>query len=303
MNLSVDLVPGLRLKNPVMTASGTYGYGLGYEDLVDVTRLGAIVCKGTTLQPRNGNPQPRITETTGGVLNAVGLENIGVVALIRDIAPHWCLMDVPAIVNIAGETISDYAEIATRLEGISGIAALEVNISCPNVTLGGMSFGTESRIAARLVRRVRDRTKLPLLVKLTPNVTDIARLAVAVADAGADALTVINSIAGLAIDVHTRRPVLGNVTGGLSGPAIKPVALHAVRMVSQAVNIPVVGCGGIASGEDAVAFILAGACAIQVGSAGMRNPALPLEVIDGIAEYMRSWGVADIGDLVGTLNG
>ncbi len=301
MNLAVKITPGLKLQNPVMTASGTYGYGLEYEGLADVSRIGAIVSKGTTLEPRDGNPQPRITETPCGILNAIGLENIGVAALIRDVAPRWATMDVPAIVNIAGETIGDYAEVAARLNGVPGIAAIEVNISCPNVELGGMVFGTDPDIAAGLVRQVRASTKLPLLVKLTPNVTDIARLALAVEDAGADALTVINTLKGLAIDVHTRRPVLGNVSGGLSGPAVKPVALYAVYEVSRAVAIPVIGCGGIGSGEDAVEFMLAGARAVQVGSAAMQDPAAPLRVIEGIADYMQAAGVNDVNELVGAL--
>ena len=301
MNLTVEITPGLRLKNPVMSASGTYGYALEYEGLADVARFGAIVSKGTTLEPRDGNPQPRITETPCGILNAIGLENIGVEALIRDVAPRWAAMDVPAIVNIAGETISDYAEVAARLDGVPGVAAIEVNISCPNVELGGMVFGTDPDIAAGLVRRVRAKTKLPLIVKLTPNVTDIARLALAVEAVGADALTVINTLKGLAIDAHTRRPVLGNVSGGLSGPAVKPVALHAVYEVSRVVSIPIIGCGGISSGEDAVEFMLAGARAVQVGSAAMKDPAAPLRVIDGIADYLRSVGVADVNELVGAL--
>ncbi len=301
MNLVVEIAPGLKLKNPVMSASGTYGYGLDYEGLADVSRFGAIVSKGTTLGPKDGNPQPRITETPCGILNAIGLENIGAIALIRDVAPRWAAIDVPAIVNIAGETVGEYAEVAARLDGVPGVAALEVNISCPNVALGGMAFGTDPDVAAGLVRGVRAKTKLPLLVKLTPSVTDIARLALAVEDAGADALTAINTLKGLAIDVHTRRPVLGNASGGLSGPAVKPMALHAVREVARVVKIPVIGCGGIVSGEDAVEFLLAGARAVQVGSAAMKDPAAPLDVIDGIAEYMRAAGVNDVNDLVGAL--
>jgi dihydroorotate dehydrogenase (NAD+) catalytic subunit len=301
MNLTVEITPGLKLRNPVMTASGTYGYGLEYDGLAEVTRFGAIVSKGTTLKPKDGNPQPRITETPDGILNAIGLENIGVEALIRDIAPRWAKLDVPAIVNIAGETVSDYADVAARLNGVPGVAALEVNISCPNVELGGMVFGTDPRIAAGLVRGVRAATDLPLLVKLTPNVTDIAGLARAVEEAGADALTVINTLKGLAIDAHTRRAVLGNTSGGLSGPAVKPVALYAVYDVSRAVKIPVIGCGGIVSGEDAVEFMLAGARAVQVGSAAMKDPAAPLKVIDGITEYLRTADVEDVNDLVGAL--
>ncbi len=299
MNLSVEIAPGLKLKNPVMTASGTFGNGLEYDGLVDVREFGAIVSKGTTLEPKEGNPQPRITETPYGVLNAIGLENIGVDALIRDVAPRWAELGVSAIVNIAGEMLGDYAEIASRLDGVPGVSAIEVNISCPNVELGGMVFGTNPKLAAGLVRLVKERTTLPVLVKLTPNVTDIVELAMEVEDAGADALTVINTLKGIAIDAHTRRPILGNISGGLSGPAIKPVALYAVYEVTRAVEIPVVGCGGIATGEDAVEFLLAGARAVQVGTAAMKDPAAPLAVIEGIRGYLSADGVNDVNTLIG----
>lgn len=302
-NLSVQLAPrhktGLKLRNPVMTASGTFGYGTEYSSLVDIQRLGAIVCKGTTLQPRDGNPQPRLAETPSGLLNSIGLQNIGVKALIKEKAPLWATWDVPVIVNIAGERLKEYAQVASLLEGVVGVKALELNISCPNVEAGGMEFGTSPRMAAQVTKAVRKASSLPLLVKLTPNVTDILEVAKAVAEAGADALTLINTVKGMAIDLTTRKPVLGNTSGGLSGPAIKPVALYAVYRVSQAVNIPVVGCGGISSAEDALEFLMAGATAVQIGTATFNNPETALEVIAGLESFMRKEGIKDLASLIG----
>jgi dihydroorotate dehydrogenase (NAD+) catalytic subunit len=283
----------------VMTASGTFGYGTEYSHLFDIERLGAIVSKGTTLTPREGNPQPRIAETACGVLNAIGLENIGVSALIKEEAPVWAGWRVPVIVNIAGETVTQYAELAGRLDGVAGISALEVNISCPNVTMGGDEFGAEPGPAARVTGAVREATSLPVLVKLTPNTADIVKVARAVAAAGANALTLVNTLRGMVIDTRRRRPLLGNVTGGLSGPAIKPVALAMVYEVAGAVKIPVVGCGGIATANDALEFIMAGASAVQVGTAGFANPKAPLEVIEGIEAFMEKEGVGDIAELIG----
>jgi dihydroorotate dehydrogenase (NAD+) catalytic subunit len=283
----------------VMTASGTFGYGTEYGHLFDIERLGAIVSKGTTLTPREGNPQPRIAETACGVLNAIGLENIGVSALIKEEAPVWAGWRVPVIVNIAGETVTQYAELAGRLDGVAGISALEVNISCPNVTMGGDEFGAEPGPAARVTGAVREATSLPVLVKLTPNTADIVKVARAVAAAGANALTLVNTLRGMVIDTRRRRPLLGNVTGGLSGPAIKPVALAMVYEVAGAVKIPVVGCGGIATANDALEFIMAGASAVQVGTAGFANPKAPLEVIEGIEAFMEKEGVGDIAELIG----
>jgi dihydroorotate dehydrogenase (NAD+) catalytic subunit len=301
--LSVELAPkhrtGLMLSNPVMTASGTCGYGTDYGELFDIERLGAIVCKGVTLLPRDGNPQPRIAETTGGVLNSIGLQNIGVSALVEEVAPVWATWRVPVIVNIAGETVSDYAELAGRLDGVAGVSALEVNISCPNVSAGGAEFGSEPGVAARVTAAVREATSLPVLVKLTPNTSDIVRVAVAVARGGADALTLINTLKGMAIDVTQRRPLLGGITGGLSGPAIKPVALYMVYEVASAVGVPVIGCGGIATAKDALEFIMAGASAVQVGTAGFTNPRAPLEVLEGIEGFMEKEGVTDITELIG----
>ncbi|MBN1862139.1 MAG: dihydroorotate dehydrogenase [Dehalococcoidales bacterium] len=290
---------GLKLANPVMTASGTFGYGTEYCHLFDIERLGAIVCKGTTLEPRDGNPQPRIAETACGVLNAIGLQNIGFKALLKEKAPVWAGWRVPVIVNIAGETITQYAELADMLDGVAGISALEVNISCPNVTAGGAEFGAEPGPAARVTGAVREATSLPVLVKLTPNTADIVKVAKAVAGVGADALTLVNTLKGMAIDIRQRRPMLGNVTGGLSGPAVKPVALAMVYEVAGAVKIPVIGCGGITTASDALEFIMAGASAVQVGTAGFANPQAPLEVIEGIEEFMRQEGVADITELIG----
>jgi dihydroorotate dehydrogenase (NAD+) catalytic subunit len=282
-----------------MTASGTFGYGTEYAPPFDIERLGAIVCKGVTLLPRDGNPQPRIAETAGGVLNSIGLQNIGVSALVKEMAPVWASWRVPVIVNIAGETVSDYAELAGRLEGVAGVSALEVNISCPNVTAGGAEFGSEPGMAARVTSAVREATSLPLLVKLTPNTADILRVAVAVAKAGADALTLVNTLKGMVIDVTRRRPLLGGITGGLSGPAIKPVALAMVYEVAGAVGVPVIGCGGIATASDALEFIMAGASAVQVGTAGFTNPRASLEVLEGIEKFMAEEGIADITELIG----
>jgi dihydroorotate dehydrogenase (NAD+) catalytic subunit len=303
VNLAVQLAPrnlrGLRLKNPVMTASGTFGYGTEYADFVDIQRLGAIVCKGTTLEPREGNPQPRLAETPSGLLNSIGLQNIGVEALVKEKAPLWASWQVPVIVNIAGASVDDYARLAARLDGVAGVSGLEANIGCPNVKSGGMEFGTDPRAAAAVTAAVKKASSLPVMVKLTPNVTSIVEIAEAVADAGADALCLINTLRGMAIDVSTRKPSLGNVCGGLSGPAIKPVALHMVYQVAERVKLPIVGCGGIMSAQDALEFIMAGASAVEVGTAQFVNPRALLEVLEGIEEFMRREGVKDISELVG----
>jgi len=303
MNLAVQLAPkhhrGLLLANPVMTASGTFGYGTEYGHVFDIHGLGAIVCKGTTLEPREGNPQPRVAETACGLLNSIGLQNIGVDALIREKAPIWASWRVPVIVNIAGETINDYAKVASKLEGVAGVSAIEVNISCPNLKAGGAEFGAEPKSAASVVAAVKAATSLPVLVKLTPNTSDIVKVAVAVAEAGADAVSLINTIRGMAIDIAGRRPLLGNITGGLSGPAIKPVALYMVYEVAGAVAIPVIGCGGITTANDAIEFIMAGASAIQVGTANLTNPRAPLEVLEGIEEFLRKEGISSLAELIG----
>ncbi|MFC2051306.1 dihydroorotate dehydrogenase [Chloroflexota bacterium] len=304
MNLSTQLAPrhprGLLLTNPVMTASGTFGYGTEHSHLFDVQKLGAIICKGTTLEPREGNPQPRLAETAGGLLNSIGLENIGVSALIKEKAPIWASWRVPVIVNIAGETVGDYARLAGQLEGVPGISGLEVNISCPNVKAGGAEFGVEPGSAAEVTIAVRKATSLPVLVKLTSNTNDIVKVAVTVAEAGADAISLINTLKGMAIDITRRKPLLGSITGGLSGPAIKPVALYMVYEVAGAVDVPVIGCGGIATSGDAIEFIMAGASAIQVGTAGFNNPRAPLDVLEGIDQFMEKEGISNLSELIGT---
>ena len=304
MNLSVQLAhknpQGLLLTNPVMTASGTFGYGTEYSHMFDIQKLGAMVCKGTTLKPREGNPQPRIAETASGMLNSIGLQNIGVNALIKEKAPIWASWRLPVIVNIAGESVDDYSRLAGQLDGIAGISGLEVNISCPNVTAGGAEFGANPDSAAAVTTAVREATSLPVLVKLTPNTTDIAKVAVAVTKAGADAISLINTLKGMAIDLNKRKSLLGNITGGLSGPAIKPVALYMVYEVAGAVDIPVIGCGGITTANDALEFIMAGASAIQVGSASFTDPRAPLDVLEGIEQFMKKEGVKNLTELIGT---
>ena len=307
MNLSVQLAPkhqkGLLLTNPVMTASGTFGYGTEYSHLFDIQRLGAIVCKGTTLEPKEGNPQPRLAETASGLLNSIGLQNIGVKALIEAKAPLWVQWRVPVIVNIAGETVKDYAKLASQLDGVAGISAIEVNISCPNVKAGGAAFGTNPKSAAEVTTAVKAATSLPLLVKLTPNTGNIAEVAIAVASAGADAISLINTLKGTAIDIAKRRPLLGSVSGGLSGPAIKPLALYMVYEVAGAVKVPVVGCGGIYTTSDAIEFVMAGASAIQVGTASFTNPRAPLDILEGIEQFMEKEGIDNLTDLIGVARG
>jgi len=302
-NLAVQLAPqnrrGLLLANPVTAASGTFGYGTEYAEIIDIQRLGAIICKGTTLKPCSGNPQPRMVETVGGVLNSIGMENIGVDALIREKAPIWAGWSVPVIVNILGNSIEEYAEIARLLDGVAGVSSIEINISCPNVSAGGMEFGATPEAAAAATAAVRADTTLPLIVKLSPNVTDITEIAHAVIAAGADAISLINTLKGMAIDLASRRPVLGNISGGLSGPAIKPVALHMVYQVAREVRVPVIGCGGIASASDALEFILAGASAIQVGTATFANPRAPLDILEGIEDFMVKEGVHQLSELIG----
>jgi len=303
MNLAVQLAPrhstGLLLTNPVMTASGTFGYATEYSHPFDIQKLGAIVCKGTTLKPKEGNPQPRIAETACGMLNSIGLQNIGVDALIKEKAPIWANWRVPVIVNIAGETIDDYAKVAGKLNGVSGISAIEVNISCPNIDRGGAEFGVNPESAAEVTAAVKAATSLPILVKLTPNTSDIAGIAISVAEAGADAISLINTLKGMAIDTIKRKPLLGNITGGLSGPAIKPVALYMVYEVASAVDVPVIGCGGIITAKDAIEFIMAGASAIQMGTASFNNPRAPFEILEGIKQFMEKEEIEDIRELIG----
>jgi dihydroorotate dehydrogenase (NAD+) catalytic subunit len=307
MKLSIQLAPknkkGLVLANPVMTASGTFGWGTDYEHLFDIQRLGAIVCKGTTLKPREGNPQPRLAETPCGVLNAIGLQNIGVEAVIKEKAPIWAGWRVPVIVNIVGETVEEYALVARKLDGVAGISGIEVNIGCPNIEAGGAEFGAHPDSAAVVTAAVRAATSLPVMVKLTPDTGDIVGVAKAVAEAGADAISLINTLRGMVIDIAKRRPLLGSVSGGLSGPAIKPIALYLVYSVAGAVKVPVVGIGGIASSSDALEFIMAGASAVQVGTANFSNPRAPIEVLEGIEDFMAKEGVKDIAELIGAGRG
>jgi len=303
VNLSVELAPknkrGLRLANPVMTASGTFGYGIEYETIFDIQRLGAVICKGTTIKPRAGNTQPRIAETPAGMLNSIGLQNIGVEVLIRDKAPVWSKWTVPVLVNIAGETVDEYSELAKRLDRVPGVSGIEVNISCPNVNAGGAEFGMRPESAAEVTAAVREATTLPVVVKLTPNTGEVVAVAVAVSRAGADAVSLVNTLKGMAIDIRRRRPVLGNTTGGLSGPAIRPVALRMVYEVAGTIDIPVIGCGGIATGNDALEFFMAGASAIQVGSASFANPRAAVDVLEGIEAFLREEKVESISEIVG----
>jgi len=299
-DLSVD-IGGLTLKNPVMTASGTFGYAREFAPFMDVSQLGAIIVKGISLKPRPGNPPPRIVETACGMLNAIGLENVGVERFISDKMPYLQSLDAPVIVNILGDTAPEYGEIARRLSDVPGVAALEVNISCPNVKEGGVAFGSDPRMAAKVTETVKKNTSLPVMVKLSPNVTDIVAIARAVAEAGANSLSLINTLLGMAIDVKSRRPKLANIMGGLSGPAIKPVALRMVFQVSRAVTIPVIGIGGIINAGDALEFIIAGASAVQVGTASFRDAAAAINVLHGMDAWLREQSIPAITDLIGSL--
>jgi dihydroorotate dehydrogenase (NAD+) catalytic subunit len=294
-------IGGLALKNPVMTASGTFGYGEEFSGFCDLNRLGAIVVKGLSLEPRAGNPAPRIMETPCGMLNAVGLQNVGVRKFISDKLPFLRTLDVAVVANIFGETVDEYRQVASLLSRAAGVHALEVNISCPNVKRGGISFGAHPEVAADVTTRVKSETDLPVIVKLTPNVTDITEVARAVEAVGADALSMINTLTGMSVDIERRRPHLANVTGGLSGPAIKPIALRMVWQAVGAVKIPVIGIGGIATAADALEFLIAGARAVQVGTANFVNPAVTVEIVDGIREFMDRQGIARIDDLIGSL--
>ncbi|MDF1613949.1 dihydroorotate dehydrogenase [Desulfurivibrio dismutans] len=294
-------IGGCILRNPVMTASGTFGYGREFEDFIDLTRLGAVVVKGISLLPRAGNPPPRVVETPCGMLNAIGLENVGVEAFVQDKLPWLQRTGATVVVNILGNTVDEYAELAQRLDNVEGVAAVEVNISCPNVKEGGVAFGTDPAMAAAVTGAVRRACKLPLIIKLSPNVTDIQLMARSVAEAGADAVSLINTLLGMAIDLQSRRPKLANVVGGLSGPAIKPVALRMVWQAAQAVKIPVIGIGGIMTAEDALEFIIAGATAVQVGTANFINPRATDEIINGIVEYLAQHNMRSINELRNTL--
>lgn len=297
VNLEVHL-GGLILKNPVLTASGTFGFGLEFLPYLDLNSLGGVVVKGLTLKPRQGNPPPRLVETPAGLLNAVGLQNPGVDYFLQHLLPKLRQYDTNFIVNISGQTVEEYGLLAEKLT-VPGVAALEVNISCPNVKAGGMMFGTDPEQAAAVVKQVKAHTSLPVIVKLSPNVTDIVAMAKAVAEAGADVLSLINTLLGMAIDINTRRPVLGNVMGGLSGPAVKPVAVRMVYQVAQAVELPIIGMGGIVTAKDALEFILAGAKAVAVGTGNFLNPRATVELVAGLEKYCLENEIADINELVG----
>jgi len=292
---------GLELQNPVMTASGTFGYAQEFDDLVDLNRLGAIIVKGLSLEPAPGNPPPRIVETAGGMLNAIGLENVGIKAFVAHKLDFLKTLKPPIFVNIYGKKEEEYGQLASRIEAIESISGIEVNISCPNVKAGGMAFGVDPAAVFSVVNRVRKKTTKLLIVKLSPNVTDIAQIAQQAEAAGADVISLINTLSAMAIDIETRRPKLANIVGGLSGPAIKPVALRMVWQVARTVKIPVIGIGGILTAADALEFLIAGATAIQVGTANFINPRATTDIIDGLEAFLIENDIAKITDLIGTL--
>lgn len=300
-HLEVNIGGGVVLANPVMTASGTFGYGREFEPLVDLNRLGGIVVKGVSLKPSAGNPPPRIVETACGMLNAIGLENVGLEAFVSEKLPFLKTLSPRIFVNIYGRQVEEYAALVGELDGPEGIDGLEINISCPNVKAGGIAFGVDPTAAAKVVAAVRKRTTRHLMVKLSPNVTDITAIALRVADAGADSVSLINTLTGMAVDVRTRRPKLANITGGLSGPAIKPVALRMVWETARKINIPVVGIGGIMTAEDALEFLIAGATAVQIGTASFINPRAATDVLDGINRYLSENNLLSVTEIIGTL--
>jgi dihydroorotate dehydrogenase (NAD+) catalytic subunit len=295
-------IGGIILKNPVITASGTFGYGEEFGSLVDLNRIGAIIVKGLSLEPSKGNKPPRVVETPCGMLNAIGLENIGIDAFINKKLPFLKTLSTPVIVNIYGKSIDEYARLAEIIEDNGEIAAIEVNISCPNVKKGGIAFGIKAKSAYKVTKAVRGKTTKTLIVKLSPNVTDITEIAESAVEAGADSLSLINTITGMAIDINTRRPRLANITGGLSGPAIKPIALRMVWQVAQKVKVPVIGVGGIFSAEDAVEFFIAGATAVQIGTANFVNPRTTIDIIEGIEKYLTDRNISSLSEIIGTLD-
>lgn len=301
LKTQVHIGRGLTIKTPVMTASGTFGYGLEYGDFIDLNRLGGVLVKGTTLHPRQGNPYPRMAETPSGMLNAVGLQNKGVDYFCEHIYPAISGYDTAMIVNVSGSQVEDYIETAEKINALERIPAIELNISCPNVKEGGMAFGVTCAGAASVVRAVRAVYDKTLIVKLSPNVTDITEVARAVEAEGADSISMINTLLGMAIDAEKRRPVLSTITGGLSGPAVKPIALRMVWQTAQAVKVPIIGMGGIASATDAIEFLLAGASAVEVGTYNFVDPSVTTQIVDGIEDYMRRHGFTDIQDLIGAL--
>jgi dihydroorotate dehydrogenase (NAD+) catalytic subunit len=301
-NLAVN-VGGISMKNPVMTASGTFGYGERFAPLFDLNRLGAIIVKGLSLKPAPGNPPPRTVETCGGMLNAIGLENIGLAAFVKEKLPFLQSLDTPIILNIYGQNLDEYAKLAERIHDLEGVAGIELNISCPNVKAGGIAFGTDPKMAFQVTKLVREKTKLPLIVKLSPNVTDVGTIARSVEEAGADAVSLINTITSMAVDVETRRPKLANKVGGLSGPAIKPIALRMVWETVQAVALPVIGIGGIMDASDALEFLIVGAQAVQVGTANFVNPRATVEIAEGLRNYLVKKDIPDISQVIGSLKG
>ena len=303
MNPNLKIKLGrISLKNPVLAASGTFGYGEEYGRFIDLNQLGGIITKTVTLEPKEGNRPPRLAETPSGLLNSIGLENPGLKIFLKEKLPFLQKFNTALVVNIAGETEEEYLRLAERLDRVKGIDALEINISCPNVEAGGLIFGTNPNLVFSLVKRVREITHIPLIAKLTPNVTDIAEIAQAAEEAGTEALSLINTLVGMAIDVETRRPKLGSVTGGLSGPAIRPVAIRMVRQTYQKVNLPLIGVGGIMTAEDALEFILAGASAVAIGTANFVDPKTPIKVKEGIREYLCQNNIREFKDLIGWLN-
>ena len=306
MNLSIQLAPkhpkGLRLANPVMTASGTCGYGTELTQTFDIQKLGAIVCKGTTLEPREGNAYPRMAETPSGMLNAVGLQNKGIDYFVNNIYPHLSAYDTNVIVNINGNCVEDYIALAERINSLDKIPAVELNISCPNVKMGGMAFGTKPESAREVTKAVRAVYSKKLIVKLSPNVTNIVDFARIAEDEGADSVSLINTLVGMSVDIRNMRPSLSTITGGLSGPAIKPVALRMVWQVARSVKIPVIGIGGIMNADDALEFFLAGASAIQVGTASFIDPMASVKILEGIEDYLTSKGFSDIKEVIGYIN-
>lgn len=294
-------IGSLELANPVMTASGTFGYAREFENLMNLHRLGAVIVKGISLHPRAGNAPPRIVETACGMLNAIGLQNVGVDRFIVDKMPYLEGLKVPVIVNILGDSLVEYQEITARLAGVPGVAGIEVNISCPNVKKGGVAFGTDPAMAASVTAAVKKTADVPVMVKLSPNVSDVTVIARAVEDAGADSISLINTLIGMAIDLPARRPSLANIIGGLSGPAIKPVALRMVYQVAQTVSVPIIGIGGIECAEDALEFMLAGATAVQIGTANFINPRVSEEVVEGIAAYAKTERLGSIRSIIGGL--
>jgi dihydroorotate dehydrogenase (NAD+) catalytic subunit len=297
VNLAVEFA-GIRMQNPVASASGTFGYAKEFEPYVDLNRLGAVVVKTITRLPRAGNPAPRVVETPAGMLNAIGLQNVGVDAFLREKLPFLRTLTPPLIVNVAGESVEDFRELVKWIGDQEGVAGIELNVSCPNVA-GGLDFSTDPKLTHQVVKAARDATQLPIIPKLSPNVTDIGSIARAAEDAGADGLSLINTLVGMAIDVRTRRPKIANVTGGLSGPAIRPVAIRMVWQVAQAVRLPILGMGGIVTGEDAVEFLLAGATAVAVGTASFIDPTSVVKVVDGLRDYCAANNISEVRQLVG----